>query len=62
MALKTTNKNRKKEDGKTRVELYIDSLPEKEEKGASHSWWWVPHNPKPYFIGFGVLVLVLLFL
>jgi hypothetical protein len=53
MALKTSNKNRKKE--------VIMETKVKEEKGPIHSWWWFSHNPKPYFVAAGILVFILLF-
>jgi hypothetical protein len=61
MALKTTNKNRKKEPVKTTVQDYIDSLP-KTKKEPIHSWWWFHNNPKFYLVGAAVVALVLLVL
>ena len=59
MALKTTNKNRKKETVKTSVQDYIDALPET-NKDPIHSWWWFHSNPKFYLVGVAVLAFVIL--
>jgi hypothetical protein len=52
MALKQSNKNRKKNTSKQT----------QEEINPIKSWWWFPNKPKLYIVGTGVLIFVLLFL
>lgn len=56
MALKTSNKNRKKDVVNNQI---TDSVTQKQ---PIDKWWWFTDNPKFYFVGAGVLALVLLFL
>ena len=54
MALKTSNKNRKKSIN----DQITDSVTSK--KCPIHSWWWFHSNPKFYLIGVAVLAFVIL--
>ena len=54
MALKTSNKSRKKDVN----DQITDSV--KKEKGAIHSWWWFSNKPKPYLIAAAIVTAIIL--
>jgi hypothetical protein len=57
MALKTSNKNRKKVAINDQI---TDSVTQSNNGNPNHVWWWLPDSYKFYVIGVVVLAFVVL--